>query len=106
MEAKVAVGRPAWIISESLSGMPTSCAITAAISSMRAPRASAIRFIQLARSSSDVADQLSNAPRAAATARSTSAALASGTLPITSSVVGFTTSIAPLPSGFTHSPPM
>jgi hypothetical protein len=49
---------------------------------------------------------LSKAARAAATARSTSALDDAGTLPTTSSVAGFTTSIVSVPAGVTQSPPM
>ena len=48
----------------------------------------------------------SNASRAAATARSTSAFWASGTRPTSSSVVGDTTSNTEDEEGSTHSPPM
>jgi hypothetical protein len=48
----------------------------------------------------------SKARRAAATARSMSAGVASGTRPMTSSVCGDTTSMVPLPEDSTHSPPM
>ena len=49
---------------------------------------------------------LSKASRATATALSTSASVASGTRPTTSSVVGLMTSMVPVPEGLTHSPPM
>ena len=49
---------------------------------------------------------LSNASRASATASSTSASVASGTRPMTCSVVGLITSMVPVPEGLTHSPPM
>src|SRR5918994_5459639 len=49
---------------------------------------------------------LSNASRAAATARSTSAAVPSGTRPTSSSECGEITSIVPELAGSTHSPPM
>ncbi len=48
----------------------------------------------------------SKAARAAATARSTSASRASGTLPTISSEWGETTSIVALLEGATHCPPM
>ena len=49
---------------------------------------------------------LSNASRAAATARSTSAVVASGTLAMTSSVWGEITASWSEPAGSTQSPPM
>ena len=106
IEPKLIVGSPAWIMCASLIGMPSSCAISAAISSIRALSACAIRASQSARSSTVVSDHVSNAARAAATARSTSSALPSGMLPITCSVVELMTSITPLPEEATHSPPM
>ena len=48
----------------------------------------------------------SNAVRAAATARSMSAFVPSGTRPTTSSVWGEMTSMTSVPAGSTHSPPM
>ena len=48
----------------------------------------------------------SNAARAALTAASTSATEPAGTLPMTSSVAGSTTSIDPVPDGDTHRPSM
>ncbi len=88
-------------------GMPTSWATSVPISGTRALRASASRSTALARSSTEARDQSSNAPRAAATARSTSAGPPSGTVPMTSSVAALTTSITPSPaSGGTHEPPM
>src|SRR5437660_1226468 len=49
---------------------------------------------------------LSNASRAAATARPMSAGVPSGTRPTSSSESGEITSIAPVPAGSTQSPPM
>ncbi len=106
IEPNVAVGRPAWMMLESFTGIPTSWAISSAISSIRAPRDSAMRRIQSARSCTEVCDQLSNAARAAATAASTSSTVPSGTEPITCSVVALITSSTPVPPGATHSPPM
>ena len=61
IEPKSIVGRPAWIMPASFSGMPTSCAISTAISSPRSPSAPAIRPIHSARSGTGVCDQPSNA---------------------------------------------
>src|SRR5437879_1113441 len=49
---------------------------------------------------------LSKASRAAATARSMSAGVPSGTRPTSSSECGEITSMVPVPAGSTHSPPM
>src|SRR6266571_1849883 len=49
---------------------------------------------------------LSKASRAAATARSMSAVVPSGTRPTSSSECGEITSMVPVPAGSTHSPPM
>jgi hypothetical protein len=101
------VGRPAWIIIDRFIGMPTSREISAAISSPRAASAAAIARQASSRSAIDDCDQTSKAARAAATARSTSPAVASGTRPMTSSVVeSITSRTPPPPSGSTHSPPM
>ena len=61
-----------------------------------------------ARSPGDICGHgpLSNASRAAATARSTSAVVASGTLAMTSSVAGEITASVSVPAGSTQSPPM
>ena len=53
-----------------------------------------------------VTDQLAKAPRAAATALSTSAAEPTATLPQTCSVAGFTTSQVRSCAGSAHWPPM
>ena len=106
IEPNVVVGSPAWMRLESLTGIPTSWVINAAISSMRAPSAAAMRPIQSERSCTEVCDQLSNAARAAATALSTSSIVPSGTDPITCSVVELITSRTPAPVALTHSPPM
>ena len=58
------------------------------------------------RSSSGVADQAGKAALAAATARSTSSVVPSGTVPMTSSVVESMTSIDPEPVDGTQAPSM
>ena len=58
-----------------------------------------------ARSATGVAAHPSKAARAAATARSTSAAEPSGTWPITASVAGLTRSMTSDDAGVTHPPP-
>jgi hypothetical protein len=60
----------------------------------------------LARSSGAVADHAGKAARAAATARSTSAATPSGIRPTTSSVAAPYTSMVPVPPEGTHDPSM
>ena len=90
----------------SFTGMPTSWAMTVAISSVRASRPSWMRVRYLARSSTLVWLQPANALRAAATARSTSAAVPSGMVAITSSVVELMTSSVPVPSDGTQVPSM
>jgi len=55
---------------------------------------------------SDVCDQLGNAALAAATALSTSAAVASGIVPITSSVLELMTSMVSVPVDGIHAPSM
>src|SRR5262249_36195004 len=59
-----------------------------------------------ARSARLSADQLGYAARAAATARSTSAAEPSATWAMVSSVAGFSTAMVPLPAGATPPPPL
>jgi hypothetical protein len=49
---------------------------------------------------------VSNADRAAVTARSTSAGEETGTAARTSSVAGLCTGMRSVPSGWTHAPPM
>ena len=102
----VIVGSPAWTAVDRPIGMPSSCAIVAAISSLRAARPAAIARIRFARSTSGVCDHDSKAARAACTARSTSSGVPCGIRPITSSVDAFTTSIVSDPAGSTHLPPM
>ena len=100
------IGRPTWMIVETLTGVPTSCAMSRLISVMRAPRASAIRDAYLARSVGGVRDHCSNAPRAARTARSASSAVPLGMLPMTSSVVESRTAIVSVHVGTVQVPPM
>ena len=62
---KLLIGRPTWTICDSHLAMPVSLEIVVASSSMRAPRASPMRDRYLARSSTGVCDQVSNAALAA-----------------------------------------
>ena len=87
-------------------GMPTSCEMTCAISSVRAPSASPMRVRSLARSSREVAAQLGKAAAAAWTALSTSSAVPSGMVAKTSSVAESMTSSVPLPVDGTQAPLM
>jgi hypothetical protein len=87
-------------------GIPTSWATSTAISGSRAMSPSDNFWMSVVRASTGVADPGPNAVRAAATALSTSGRLASGTRPSDSSVAALTTSMVPLPTGSTHSPPM
>ncbi len=107
-DEKVTDGSPAWIMRESVIGMPSSLAIRArASSSPRSASFAPIAALLAARArTARSRDQSSKAARAARTARSASSAVPSGTRPITSSVVGLITSIVPSPAGSTHSPPM
>ena len=105
IEANVIVGSPTWISRARPTGMPSSAPIVAASSSPRSLNCSAIAVRNAARSAAGVAAQPAKAARAAATARSTSAAPAAGMRPMTSSVVGLTTSIVSSVSGAIHSPP-
>jgi hypothetical protein len=86
------------------SGQPISVEIVSAISSCRFARPSRIRRRNSARSLTVVCDQDGNAARAAATARSTSAAAPAGTVASTCSVLGFSTSITSDELGDTQSP--
>lgn len=99
-------GRPAWIMLAHMRGMPISSEITWAISSLRAPSASARRWMYLPRSSGSVWLQVSKAALAAATAASTSAAVPSGMDPMTCSVEALTTSMRPVPVEGTQAPSM
>jgi hypothetical protein len=79
------------------------------VAAARASRATAKRSSTSARACGVQLAQpcgLSNAVRAASTARSTSASEASGTEPMISSVEGETTVIVSLPAGATQSPSM
>ena len=106
IEPKVMIGRPAWIIAESCTGMPSSDAMRTASSSWRSWSLPEMAAHMAARSSAGVVLHDSNASRAAATARSTSAGVPCGMRPMTSSVEALTTSMVSLPSGATHWPPM
>ena len=104
MAPQFAAGRPAWMSMLRFSGMPTSPATVCAISAMRAPRPSVMRWRYFARSSRGVFDHAGNAALAAATAFSTSSGVPSGIVPITSSVVELMTSSDPAPVEGTHAP--
>jgi hypothetical protein len=103
---KFIAGRPAWIALLIGSGMPTSCAMIFASSSLRAISPAEIFCRYSARFSAGVADHAGNAALAAFTARSMSCAEPSGTRAITSSVPALITSMAPLPAGEIQSPLM
>jgi hypothetical protein len=100
------VGRPAWIILLSATGIPTSAAMVSPISVTRSARPARIFSRNPARSAGAVRDQVSNAALAARAARSTSEASPEGMRPMTSSVEALMTSKEPLPDGGVHSPPM
>ncbi len=100
------MGRPTWTICDSHLAMPVSLEIVVASSSMRAPRASPMRDRYLARSSTGVCDQDSNAAFAALTARSTSAAVPAGIVAITSSVTESMTSMVSDESDGVNAPSM
>ena len=85
-------------------GAPSSPMITSTSAPRRLRMPSAISRSSCARRDGAVSAHGSNARRAAATARSTSSGLPSGTRPITASVEASVTSKWPLPSGATHSP--
>ena len=103
---KLLIGSPTWISWDSHLAIPVSLEIAVASSSARAPSASPIRLRNLARSSTDVLDQVPNAALAAATARSTSAAVPAGTVAITSSETESTTSIVSVESDGVQAPSM
>ncbi len=103
---KLIMGSPAWIIRLRLFGMPTSWLTVVAMSSMRACRPSVMRDRYLARSSTEVCDQVAKAALAALTALSTSSGVPSGTVAMTSSVVEFVTSRVPDPVEGTQAPSM
>jgi hypothetical protein len=100
------MGRPAWIMRLSHFGIPASRVTTVAISSMRAPRPSAMRVQYLARSSGVVCDQDSKAARAAVAAASTSSAVPAATWAMTSPLVESWTSIVSEPVDGTQPPSM
>ncbi len=96
-----------WPIWEKMNGEPFWLVMQPANSSIRVwiARDSALNFA--ARSAGVVRDHSpSKAVRAAATARSMSAVVPSGTRAMTCSVWGLMTSIVPVPAGETNSPPM
>src|SRR5262245_7149299 len=90
----------------SLTGMPTSCAMSFASSSVRALRPSETFCRHSARLSTGVRLQPSKAARAAATAASMSFSVPAGTCPMTSPVPALCTAIVSREDGATHSPPM
>lgn len=98
--------RPTWKPPASAAGAPISSVSAAARSPARFWYSSRMFWSTSTRSSRVVVDQPGKARRAAATARSTSAAEPRATLPQTSSVAGFTTSKVPAPAGSVHWPPM
>ena len=102
------VAEKTWPMIDQDFGDPFSLEITSAMSWARDCNAPERRLRPSARSSGIMRGHgpVSNAARAAAMALSMSAGDASGTVPMTSSVWGEMTSMTPLPSGFTHSPPM
>ena len=104
--AKAPAGSPTWTPPERVIGMPTSCEMMVAISSVRAARASPMRTRVLARSSREVADQAGKAAAAAWTALSTSSTVPSGMVAMTSSVVESMTSRVPVPVEGTQLPLM
>ena len=87
-------------------GMPTSPQIVSASSWLRAPMPSDMAWMNFDRSWASVCDHVWNAVCAAATARSTSSGVPSGTRPMTSSVEALITSMWPLPVEGTHAPSM
>ncbi len=104
--ANAPAGRPTWIMPDSERGMPSSCEMVLAISSVRAARASPMRMSVLARSSREVLDQAGKAAAAACTALSTSSGVPSGMVARTSSVVESMTSSVPVPVEATQLPLM
>lgn len=91
-----------------LEGLPISVEMRVVSSSIRPWMSCEARARISVRSATGRSDQSvwSKVWRAAATARSTSALVASGTRPATSSVNGLMTSMVPVPDGSTSSPPM
>ena len=106
--SRTIVAEKTWPMSDHDFGEPFCDEITSAMSWDRDCSAPESRLMPSARSAGVMRGHgpSSNAWRAAVTARSMSAGEASGTRPMTSSVCGEMTSIEPVPSGSTHSPPM
>ncbi len=107
-KSSTAVAAKTWPMIEKLYGAPFSLEISRAKSSICAVIAAEIVAMMSARSAGAIRGHgpRSNASRAAATARSMSSMVDTGTRPITSSVAGDTTSSVSLPDGATHLPPM
>ena len=97
-----------WPMSEKPYGAPFSAEMSLAKSSILAMIPAEIVAMMSARSAGLMRGHgpRSNASRAAATALSMSAVVDTGTLPMTSSVAGETTSRVSEPVGATHLPPM
>jgi len=95
-------------MSDHFDGHPISCVMQSAYCCARACSAADKRAIASARSLAAMRGHgpSSNARRAAATARSMSSVVASGTLAMVSSVRGEITSSVSRPVDATHSPPM
>ncbi len=91
MDSTTAAGNATWAVRDIPIGEPISAVIAWAISSVRAARPAPRRRSTSARCCGVVADQAGKAARAAATARSTSAAVPAGVSATTSPVAGFTT---------------
>ena len=89
-----------------LIGLPALAASSCAISSALASSASAMRISASARSPGVVLPQVSNAPRAALTARSTSALVDDGAWAISSPVAGLSTASVAPSAASTDSPSM
>ncbi len=106
IEPKDATGSPTCTNWDRVSGIPTSWAIRSATASIRSPRTVLTLVSRSVRSVTGVADQDGKAAAAAATARSMSSVVPSGTVPMTSSVAESITSRVPEPVEGTHAPPM
>ena len=108
MSMKCSIGMPTCRNSASIRVDPASRILRSTSCSRRRRNDSPIRSMIAPRSRGVIRGHgpSSNALRAAATARSTSAGVACGTVPITSSVAGLTTSRASSPLLSTHSPSM
>ncbi len=100
------MGNPTWTNWERMRGIPTSWVIRSARDSLRASSAWPTLVNRAVRSATGTALHPGKARRAAATARSMSAAVPSGTVPATSSVVGSTTSMVEDPEGSDQTPPI